>query len=87
MTPVEVLWAQFLPLKSLCFLSRSKKADGWSGVGTGEVITAQPSVGVLTFTEAGLWQPDQGREVPFTKVRAGSPPLLISAAMIATRLS
>ncbi|MCX6367891.1 MAG: hypothetical protein NTX57_14475 [Armatimonadetes bacterium] len=69
MAPVEVLWAQFLPLKSLCFLSRSKKADGWSGIGT------------------GLWQPDQGREVPFTKARAGSPPHPISVAMIATRLS
>ena len=68
MTPVEVLWAQFLALKSLCFLSRSKKADGWSGVGTGEVVVAQPSVGVLTFTETGLWQPDQGREVPFTNL-------------------
>ena len=67
-SPAERLYEQLLPLRSLCFLSRSKKADGWNGIGTGEVVVEQPDARALTFTETGLWQPDTGREVPFTNV-------------------
>jgi hypothetical protein len=62
------LWRGLRRVRSLRFVARSGAPTGWNGVGVGSVVVASPAESVLTFTEAGSWQPEGGREARFRNV-------------------
>jgi hypothetical protein len=68
MTPSTDLWDLLCRIRSLSFVSRSGKATGWEGTGTGTVVVRQPEERTITFTETGMWRPQTGRETIFTNV-------------------
>lgn len=65
--PTE-LWLRLSQIRSLRFVAQGSAQSGWSGRGEGTVVVTAPQQEVLTFSEAGLWQPAQGKSLPFHNV-------------------
>lgn len=55
-------------IRTLRFVARSESGSGWNGAGLGSVVVARPEKSTMTFTEAGTWKPDVGKEVNFNNV-------------------
>ena len=62
------LWNCLRRVRFLRFVAQSNRATGWNGSGDGSVAVAAPTDTVLTFTEAGSWQPTGGRPLRFINV-------------------
>jgi len=67
---VMELWQRLLLVKRLTFHARSKSKEegGWNGKGKGEVSIAKEGNTVLIFTEKGIWEGSQGKEIVFSNV-------------------
>jgi hypothetical protein len=68
MTTLDQPWGQLSRVRSLSFVARSGKPNGWNGTGVGTVEVCQVKDGVLTFTESGIWRPEVGPETRFRNV-------------------
>jgi hypothetical protein len=66
MEPAEALRSCLRRVQSLRFVARSVRPKGWNGVGVGNVKVHEPGPLVLTFSEAGTWRPEVGRETEAT---------------------
>ena len=63
--PAMELWGRLERVRWLRIVARSGSLSGWNGVGVGSVVVESPRATVLTFAEAGSWQPAVGRETRF----------------------
>lgn len=68
MTALEQLWDRLRRLRSLSFVARSGKPNGWNGTGSGTVAVENVAGGAMTFAEAGVWRAADGRETRFSNV-------------------
>jgi hypothetical protein len=69
MAALDDLWQRLSRVRSLAFVASSSSATGWNGRGRGTVEVTHVAAGVITFTEAGSWQPDGSeREIRFSNV-------------------
>lgn len=68
MAILEQTWERLRRVRGLAFVARSASPTGWNGQGTGTVVVEPAGDGALTFTEAGVWRPEGGREIRFRNV-------------------
>ena len=55
-------------LRRICALTFSSKGIVWTGNGIGNVVAATIKTDVVTFSETGTWQDNNGRKFRFNNV-------------------
>jgi hypothetical protein len=62
------LWERLGSVQSLSFVAHSARPGGWNGAGSGTVKVLRTDEATMTFTEAGVWRPEGGRDIRFSNV-------------------
>jgi hypothetical protein len=65
---LDELWERLGSVRTLSFLARSARPGGWNGTGSGTVEILRAGEGTMTFTEAGIWRPEGGRDTRSSNV-------------------
>jgi hypothetical protein len=67
-TSIASIWDSLGRVQTLTFVARTSARTGWNGRGEGSVVVTSLSPEVMTFTESGDWQPDEGGPGHFRNV-------------------